>query len=93
LKQLFSGTFAGVLTPALRYVVVGLCLATVIPLLLLNPHRLRREPSWSKLLNRCLIAVLLLANLVALGQLVLQLVTERSDGPGLILAAVAPPSS
>lgn len=75
-------------TPALRYVVVALCLAMVIPLLLLNPHHLRRETRWSKLLNRSLVGTLLIANLLALGQLVFQLVTERSDGPGLLLAAV-----
>lgn len=60
----------------------------VIPLLLLNPHHLRRETRWSKLLNRSLVGTLLIANLLALGQLVFQLVTERSDGPGLLLAAV-----
>jgi uncharacterized membrane protein len=75
-------------TPTLRYVVVGLCVAMVIPLLLLNPHHLRRETRWSRWLNRTLIGVLLIANLLALGQLVFLLVTDRSDGPGLLLAAV-----
>jgi branched-subunit amino acid transport protein len=75
-------------TPALRYVVVGLCLAMVVPLLILNPRRLKRETRWSKLLNRALVGVLLLSNLFALGQLVSQLVTEKSDGPGLLLAAL-----
>lgn len=75
-------------TPALRYVVVGLCLAMVIPLVVLNPHHLKRETRWSRVLNRSLIGVLLLANLFALGQLMFQLVTEKSDGPGLLLAAV-----
>lgn len=75
-------------TPALRYVVVGLCLAMVIPLIALNPHHLKRETPWSRLLNHVLIGLLLVANLLALGQLVVQLVTERTDGPGLLLAAV-----
>jgi hypothetical protein len=75
-------------TPALRYVVVGLCLAMIVPLLILNPHHLRRETPWSKILNRGLIGLLLFGNLLALGQLVFLLVTERSDGPGLLLAAL-----
>lgn len=75
-------------TPALRYVVIGLCLALFIPLIALNPHHLRRETTWSKIMSRSLIGVLLGANLVALGQLVYQLVAERADGPGLLLAAV-----
>lgn len=75
-------------TPALRYVVIGLAVALLVPLVILNPHRLRRETAWSKILSRGLTALLLGANLVALGQLVYQLVAERADGPGLLLASV-----
>jgi uncharacterized membrane protein len=74
--------------PELRYVVVGLCLALFIPLVVFNPHRLTRESGWSKVLSRLVVAVLLGANLIALGQLVWLLVTDRGDGPGLLLAAV-----
>ena len=75
-------------TPALRYVVVGLCIAMFVPLVILNPHHLKRETTWSRILTRILIGLLLLGNLLALGQLVFQLVTERSDGPELLLAAL-----
>lgn len=82
------GTLPSTFTPSLRYVVVGLCLAMVVPLLLLNPHHLVRETRWSRVLNRSLIGVLLGANLVALGQLVQRLVSGGSDGPELLLAAL-----
>jgi hypothetical protein len=75
-------------TPGLRYVVVGLALAMFIPLVVLNPHRLKRETTWSKVLSRVLVGLLLTANLVALIQLVYQLVAERADGPDLLLAAL-----
>lgn len=81
-------TLPSTFTPALRYVVIGLCLAMLIPLVVLNPHRLRRETTWSKVLSRTLTGLLLGANLVALFQLVYQLVAERADGPGLLLAAL-----
>jgi uncharacterized membrane protein len=74
--------------PQLRYVVVALCLALFVPLVIFNPHRLKRESGWSKVLSRLVVGVLLGANLVALGQLVWLLVTDRGDGPGLLLAAV-----
>ena len=82
------GTLPSTFTPSLRYVVVGLCLAMVVPLLLLNPHHLVRETRWSRVLNRSLIGVLLGAKLVALGQLVQRLVSGGSDGPELLLAAL-----
>jgi uncharacterized membrane protein len=75
-------------TPALRYVVVVLCAGMFVPLIVLNPHHLKRETTWSKILSRVLVGMLLIANLIALGQLVIQLATEKSDGPGLLLAAV-----
>ena len=85
---LLYATLPSTFTPALRYVVVGLALALFIPLVVLNPHRLKRETTWSKVMSRGLIGLLLGANLVALIQLVYQLVAERSDGPGLLLAAL-----
>lgn len=75
-------------TPGLRYTVVGLCAAMFIPLLILNPHHLTRETKWSRWLGGGIALVLLLANLVALAQLIYFLATQASDGPGLLLAAV-----
>jgi uncharacterized membrane protein len=81
-------TLPSTFTPALRYVVVGLCAIMFVPLLVLNPHHLKRETTWSKVLSRGVVGLLLAANLVALVQLVYQLAVESSDGPGLLLAAV-----
>ena len=75
-------------TPWLRYVVVGLCAAMFIPLLILNPHHLTRETRWSRRLAGATALVLLIANQLALVQLVYLLVTERTEGPALLLAAV-----
>ncbi len=75
-------------TPSLRYVVVGLCVLMFIPLLILNPHHLQRETrgrgGWAAARR----SLLLIANQIALVQLVYLLVTERSDGPSLLLAAL-----
>ena len=75
-------------TPTLRYVVVGLCAVMFIPLLILNPHHLMRETKWSRWLGGGTAILLLIANQIALAQLVFLLVTQRSDGPSLLLAAV-----
>ncbi|MEO5921044.1 MAG: hypothetical protein ABIQ01_07865 [Pseudolysinimonas sp.] len=75
-------------TPWLRYIVVGICALMFIPLLILNPHHLRKETTWSRVLAGGTALVLLLANQIALIELVYQLITEKSDGPGLLLAAL-----
>ena len=74
-------------TPALRFVVVALCAVMLIPLLILNPHHFIKETRWSRRLAAATVGLLLLGNQFALGELVYQLVTERADGPGLLLAA------
>lgn len=83
------GTLPSSFTPGLRMVVVGLGIALLVPLLVVNPVRLHRETTWSKVLSRSLTGLLLVANQVALVQLISQLLTEsRADGPTLLLAAV-----
>ncbi len=75
--------------PPLRYVVVGLGIVLMVPLLIVNPVRFNVQTSWSRPLSVALTLLLLVANQIALVQLIVQLVTsERSDGPGLLLAAV-----
>lgn len=75
--------------PPLRFVVVGLGIVLLVPLLVVNPVRLRTETRWSRPLSIGVTVLLLLANQVALVQLVVQLVTSaRSDGPALLLAAL-----
>lgn len=75
--------------PWLRYTVVGVGLAMLIPLVLLNPRRFRRETRWSKNLATGQALLLVAANEVALVQLVIRLTTSgNSDGPAILLAAL-----
>lgn len=75
--------------PGLRYVVVGLGVALLIPLFAVNPVRLHRQTEWSRWLSVGQTLLLLVANQVALVQLIFQLVTgSRADGPTILLAAV-----
>jgi len=75
--------------PALRYAVVGIGLVLLIPLFAVNPVRLRRETPLTRWLSIGQTLLLLLANQVALVQLIVQLVTgSKDDGPTLLLAAL-----
>jgi hypothetical protein len=75
--------------PALRYVVVAIGLVLLVVLLAVNPVRLQRQTRWSRRLSVGQTLLLLLANQVALVQLVYQLVeSSKDDGPTLLLAAL-----
>lgn len=75
--------------PWLRYTVVVVGLLMLIPLVALNPHRLLRETRWSKRLATGQALLLVVANEVALVQLVILLTTTGSkDGHSLLLAAL-----
>lgn len=82
-------TLPSVFFPALRYGVVGIGLAMLIPLVVLNPHHLHRETAWSKRLATGQALLLVTANGVALVQLIGLLTTRgNDDGPGILLAAL-----
>lgn len=82
-------TLPSTFLPAFRYTVVGVGVVMLIPLVILNPHRLRRETPWSRALSVSLALVLVVANEIALIQLVIQLVTaQKNDGPTLLIAAL-----
>lgn len=72
----------------LRYGVAAVGVILLVPLLVLNPSRLHRETRWSKYLASGQAFLLAAANLVALVQLVFQLVEGSSNGPRLLLAAL-----
>ena len=75
--------------PLLRYVVVAIGLVLLIPLFAVNPVRLHKQSDWSRRLSVGQTLLLLVANQVALVQLVYQLVnSNKDDGPTLLLAAV-----
>jgi uncharacterized membrane protein len=78
--------------PVLRWILSGAVLALLLPLVALNPRRMSRETAWSRGLGIAFALLLLGANQVALGQLVVRLVGGAehpgSDGPALLLAAL-----
>src|SRR6187431_511088 len=74
--------------PQLRWFVVGVGVLLLIPLLVVNPVRFNTQTRWSRPLSFAQIAILLIANQVALVQLVYALVASKADGPGLLLAAL-----
>jgi len=75
--------------PVIRWVVVGVGVGLLVPLLVVNPLRFTRQTRWSRPLSLVQTLVLLAANQVALVQLVHQLVTDTSsEGHTLLLAAL-----
>ncbi|CAN5579425.1 hypothetical protein BH10ACT7_BH10ACT7_09450 [soil metagenome] len=75
--------------PPLRYAVVAIGLLLLIPVVAVNPVRFQKQTKWSRVISIGQILLLLVANQVALVQLVIQLVgADKSDGPALLLAAL-----
>jgi uncharacterized membrane protein len=75
--------------PPLRYAVVAIGVVLLIPLFAINPVRMHRQTRLSRWLSVGQTLLLLLANQVALVQLIIELVTAvKSDGPTLLLAAL-----
>lgn len=73
----------------LRLTIAGLGLALLIPVLILNPHRLRRQTVWSRRLSVGQALVLMAANQYAMVHLIIQLVSaQKADGHSLLIAAV-----
>lgn len=75
--------------PGVRFVVVGIGVLLFIPLIAYNPLRLHRQSPWSRRLSVTQTLILAVANQVALVQLIVELVTAKSeDGPTLLIAAL-----
>lgn len=75
--------------PVLRYVVVGLGLLLLIPLLVLNPHHLDRQTRWGRRISVGQSLLLAAANQVALVQLIVELATAKhANGPTLLITAL-----
>jgi uncharacterized membrane protein len=74
----------------LRIGVAAVGLLTLIPLTVFNPRRLSRESRWSRILSLGQSVLLLIANQIALGGLIHELVTVKSSsaGPSLLLSAL-----
>jgi hypothetical protein len=75
--------------PGLRYAVIATGLVALVPLIVINPVRFQRQTLWSRRLSLGQTLLLLVANQVALGQLVDQLInTTATHARGLLLSAL-----
>ncbi|MEP6480550.1 MAG: hypothetical protein ABJA94_00915 [Rhodoglobus sp.] len=76
--------------PALRFSVVGIGIALLVPAILVNPLKLERQTKLSRVLSIALASLLVLANQVALVQLIIQLLVpeDKDKAPVLLLAAL-----
>ncbi|MEE4542594.1 hypothetical protein V2S66_11530 [Streptomyces sp. V4-01] len=72
-----------------RYVLPGLELLLLVPLVAINPRRLTRQTRTFRMLSLTLVLVIAVSNLISLGILVHQLVyAEVKDGRSLLVAAL-----
>jgi hypothetical protein len=74
--------------PGLRYAVVATGIVALVPLIAINPVRFQRQTVWSRRLSIGQILLLVVANQVALVQLIDQLINSTPDlARGLLLSA------
>jgi small-conductance mechanosensitive channel len=71
-----------------RYGVVAVCVALLIPLVIYNPHHFTRESKWSRRAELGLATLLLIANFIAFAQVVVLLLHKSQNGGTLLLASV-----
>ncbi|GLK18480.1 DUF1345 domain-containing protein [Herbiconiux flava] len=71
-----------------RYGVIALCVALLLAVVVINPHRLVRETAASRRLGLALTLVIGLTNQVLLVVLISMLVQNSEDGPTLLLGAL-----
>lgn len=76
------------LIPIQRYVTVGIGIALLVPLIVLNPHHLDKQTTWSRLVSLALVVVVVLSNQITLVSLVFVLVSGNADGPSLLQTAL-----
>lgn len=76
----------GALLP--RWIVPVILGGMLVPLLVLNPHRFRRETTWSRALSIGLAIVLALANQVEVISIIGKLVNGQTEAPEVLLAAL-----
>jgi uncharacterized membrane protein len=71
-----------------RYVVVGIGVVLLVPLIIINPHRFTRETRISRLAEVTMALVIVAANQLTLVVLIIQLTQKSSDGGALLLASL-----
>jgi hypothetical protein len=73
---------------SVRYGVVVLCLALLVPVIVVNPHRLVKQTAWSRRISVALVLVIGITNQLLLVTLVQVLVANTEDGPTVLLCAL-----
>jgi hypothetical protein len=71
-----------------RYIVVGIGLALLVPLVILNPHHYTKETKASRLAEVGLALLIVAANQLTLVLLIVQLVHKSNEGGALLLASL-----
>lgn len=71
-----------------RIVLLGIAVLMFIPLIVLNPHRLTRETSWSRWLSILFAVLLVVGNLIDMGSLIVDLVSGSTLGYRVLLTAL-----
>jgi uncharacterized membrane protein len=71
-----------------RLVLIGIAVVMFIPLIVLNPHRLTRETSWSRWLSIIFAILLVAANLIDMGSLIADLVQGSTHGYRILITAL-----
>jgi uncharacterized membrane protein len=71
-----------------RYIVVGIGIVLLIPLIILNPRRLTQETRLSRIAEVGLALLIVVANQLTLALLIVQLVHKSNQGSALLLASL-----
>ncbi|MFC6355736.1 hypothetical protein [Luethyella okanaganae] len=75
-------------TAALRYLAIALVLLILLPLFVLNPHRLSRETQWSRWMSIVLTSLLVVANQINVLSVIGELLSGTANGPRVLLTAL-----
>jgi hypothetical protein len=71
-----------------RYVTIAIGILLLIPLIIINPHRFKKQTTWSRVASLSLAIIVVLSNQITLVSLVFVLVHGRGDGPSLLQSAL-----
>jgi uncharacterized membrane protein len=71
-----------------RYVTVALGILLLIPLIIINPHRLSKQTTWSRILSLALVIIVVVSNQITLISLVFVLIDGQAEGPSLLQSAL-----
>jgi uncharacterized membrane protein len=71
-----------------RYIIAGIVLLLLIPLIVLNPRRMTKETRWSRIAELAIGLVILVANQASLVQVIVLLLHRSNHGDTLLLAAL-----